>query len=225
MMDSSAVWEGQDPTLSVAQDDFQQFLDMGMSGLGDGLQFDFQDFSQQQAQGTPMMVPEQGDAMDTVMDNGHSGMGQDTTMQERMPAMTTAASHPSIHGPTLTQAHGSNERLSELDAQIQYLQHQRHEQQQRQIQEQQRNYYAQSRMIPPTPNSVEMHGGGAQYYSQPDAQQQAMFERYQMHVKEHEVSSAHYLVPQYLSDFTITDGFHSTGISCSDSFRPPFQYS
>ncbi|KAL2064886.1 hypothetical protein VTL71DRAFT_4026 [Oculimacula yallundae] len=206
MMNTSTGWEGQDPTLSVAQDDFQQFLDMGINGLGDGLQFDFQDYNQQGAQ---IMVPTVGDAMDTAMENGSQGLGQDTTMQEHMPAMTAASNHHSIHGPTLMHGHASNERLSELDAQIQYLQHQRHEQQQRQLQEQQRNYYAQSRMIPPTPNSVEMHGGGAHYYAQTDPQQQAMYERYQMQVKEHEMAftplvspavtplDPHFNIPEY----------------------------
>jgi hypothetical protein len=84
----------------------------------------------------------------------------------------------------------SNESLSELDAQIQYLQHQRHQQQQRHIQEQQRNYYAQNRIIPPTPNSIEMHGNNSQFYSQSDTQQQqAIYDRFRMQVKEQEVSS------------------------------------
>jgi len=162
-MDSSAAWNNQDPTLSVpSQDDFQ-FLDMGMNSLSDSLQFDFQDFSHQQ--------------------------GQDTTMQEHMPSMTTATSHPTISGPPVN-GHGSNsESLVDLDAQIQYLQHQRHQQQQRQIQEQQ-NYYTQNRMIPPTPNSIEMHGANHQFYPQSDPQQQAMYERFRMQVKEQEVSSS-----------------------------------
>ncbi|KAK2626544.1 hypothetical protein QTJ16_003719 [Diplocarpon rosae] len=205
-MDSSAVWDAQDPTLCSAQDDFQQFLDMGMSGLSD-VQFDFQDFIQQ-GQGTPLMSQERGVAVDTVMDHGQR-MGQDSTMQEHVPAMIIAPNHSSIHGPPLAHAHPPNESLSELDAQILYLQHQRYEQQQRQMQEQQRNFYAQSRMIPPTPNSVEMHGGNAHYITQPDAQQQAVYERYQVHVKEHEMAftplvspavtplDPHFSIPEY----------------------------
>ncbi|CZS94739.1 related to transcription factor NUC-1 [Rhynchosporium graminicola] len=184
-MNTSTGWDGQDQTLSTAQDDFQQFLDLGINGLGDGLQFDFPEFNQQGAQ---IMVQTGGDNMDTAMGNGNQGMGQDTTMQEHMPAMTVASNHQSIHGPAIMKGHASNESLSELDAQIQYLQHQRHEQQQRQIQEQQRNFYAQSGMIPPTPNSLEMHGGGAHYYTQPDAQQQAMYDRYQRQMKENEMA-------------------------------------
>jgi len=196
MMDSSAVWNGQDPTLSgSSQDDFQQFLDMS---LGESLQFDFQDFNSHQAQ-TQLIQQEDGETMDTDMENGGALAGQDTTMQEHMPSMTTSASHPTLHAAVLAHAHSSNESLSELDAQIQYLQNQRHQQQQRQIQEQQRNFYSQSRMIPPTPNSIEMHGNHTQFYPQSDPQQQAMYERIRMQVKEQEVSSNEYMEALHLS--------------------------
>ncbi len=175
-MDSSVVWNGQDPTLSVSsQDDFQQFLDMGMNGLNDSLQFDFQDFSNQQGQSSQLMQQEDADS------------GHDTAMQDQMAAMTTASSHPTILGGTLGHDPSPSESLSDIDAQIQYLQHQRHQQQQRQIQEQQRNFYTQNRLIPPTPNSIEMLPNAAQYYSQSDSQQQAMFEGYRQ-AKEQEVS-------------------------------------
>lgn len=160
-MDSSNMWASQDPTLSVpSQDDFQ-FLDMGLSNLGDSLQYDFQDYGQQ---------------------------NQDTTMQEQMPSMTTASNHATIPRVPVNRHSSNNESLVELDAQIQYLQHQRLQQQQRQMQEQQRNFYSQNRMIPPTPNSIEMHGATSQFYSQSDPQQQAIYERYRMQAKEQEVS-------------------------------------
>jgi hypothetical protein len=190
MMDQSTVWNGQDPTLSVpSQDDFQQFLDMN---LGESLNFDFQDFDQQQAQTTQMM--EGADGMDTRMDNGRM---QDPamTMQEHIPAVTTATTHPTMHASALAHGHPSNENLADLDAQIQYLQHQRHQQQQRQIQEQQRNFYANNRIIPPTPNSTEMVGNNGQFFSPSDPQQQAIYERYRMQVKDQEVG----FQPEYLS--------------------------
>lgn len=157
MMDSTTGWDGQDPTLSMPHDDFQQFLDMGINSLGDNLQFGFSEFNQQGQ-------------------NGHGLDGQDTTMQESMPSMTTAANHPAMTGTSIS-GHPSNDSLLELDQQIQYLQHQRHQQQQRQLQEQQRNFYAQSRMIPPTPNSLEMHPIQAQFYPQSNPQQQAYYDR------------------------------------------------
>jgi hypothetical protein len=184
MMDSSAVWDSQDPTLSVAsQDDFQQFLDMGMSTLGDSLQFDFQDYNHQQGHGSQLMHQNDGDQIGTRMDEGHGAMGHDITMHEHMPSMSTAGSHPTIPGPI--DGEPSGESIVELDAQIQYLQQRRQQQQQQQMQEQQRNYYAQNRMIPPTPNSMELHG---QFYPQSDPQHQAMYERYRMQAKDQEVS-------------------------------------
>lgn len=176
MMDSSVGWNGQDQTLA-GHDDFGQFLDMNNLG-----EFDFQDFNSQQNQAGQMLHQNEGDSMDTRIG------GQDTTMQEHMPSMTTATSHPTIPATPITHGHPSSDSLVELDAQIQYLQNQRQQQQQRHMQEQQRNFYAQSRMIPPTPNSVEMHGGSAQFYPQSDPQQQAMYERFRMQVKEQEVS-------------------------------------
>jgi hypothetical protein len=194
MMGSAGVWDNQDPTLSVpSQDDFNQFLDMGMNNLGDALQFDFQDFSSQQpGQAASLIHQHDNEAMD------HSGLENsgravhDTTMQEHGPSMTTAASHPSILGAPISHTHSSNESLVELDAQIQYLQHQRQQRQQQQaqqqLQDQQRNFYAQNGMIPPTPNSMELHGATSQFYPQSDPQQQAMYERYRMQMKDQEVS-------------------------------------
>ena len=195
MMDTSGVWNSQDPTLSVpSQEDFTQFLDLGMGNLSDALQFDFQDFSTQQSGQAPHLVHQHApDAMDhTGLENG-GAVVHDTTMQEHMPSMTAATSHPSIIGPPVNHAHPSSESLVELDAQIQYLQHQRQQRQQqqqaqRQMEEQQRNYYAQNRMIPPTPNSMELHGATSHFYPQSDPQQQAMYERYRMQLKDQEVS-------------------------------------
>jgi hypothetical protein len=189
MMDSSAVWNSQDPTLSVpSQDDFQQFLDMGINNLGDSLHFDFPDFNHQQGQQTSQLIQQNdGDAMDTRTDGGHRQMAHDTAMQDHISSMTTAGGHPAIPGPPI-DAQSSSESLVELDAQIQYLQQQRHRQQQRQLQEQQRNFYAQNRMIPPTPNSVEMHGGNPQFYHQSNPQHQAMYELFRVQGKDQEVS-------------------------------------
>ena len=185
-MDSSAVWNSQDPTLSVpSQDDFQQFLDMGINNLGDSLQFDFQDFNNQQGQqASQLMHQSDANAMDTRNDEGHRQMAHDAAIQEHLASMTTAGSHPTIPGPLINEQ-SSSESIVELDAQIQYLQQQRHHQQQRHLHEQQRNFYAQNRMIPPTPNSIEMN---PQFYHQSTPQHQAMYERFRVHGKDQEVS-------------------------------------
>lgn len=175
-----------DPTLSVSShDDFQQFLDMGMNNLGDSLHFDFPDFNGQPGQGGQLMQQEDGERMESRMDGAHGAMSHDTPMQEHIPAMSTAGSHTTIPGPT-SNGQSSSGSIVEIDAQIQYLQQQR---QQRQMQEQQK-YYARNGMIPPTPNSVELHGNNGQFYPQSDPQQQAMYERFRMQVKDQEVSKA-----------------------------------
>ena len=173
MMDSANGWNQEG-------NDFGGFLDLEINNLGDGLHFAFDDYNSQQNQAGQMLHQNEGESMDTRMD----GQGHDTTMQEHMPSMTTATSHPSIPATPIAHSHPSNDSLVDLDAQIQFLQNQRAAA--RQMQESQRNFYAQP-MIPPTPNSAEMHGGSAQFYPQSDLQQQAMYERYRMQVKEQEV--------------------------------------
>ncbi|CAG8974165.1 hypothetical protein HYALB_00002804 [Hymenoscyphus albidus] len=214
MMDTSGVWDNQDPTLSIpSQDDFNQFLDIGMNGLGDALHYDFQDFG---GQPPAHLLHQHGQGQ-----MGHSGLGNsvgqghDTTMQEHMPPMTTATSHSVIIGTPMSHTHHSTESLSDLDAQIQYLQHQklqrqRQQQQQHQhIQEQQRNFYVHNRMIPPTPNSMELHANTSQFYPQSDPQPRAVYERYQMQMKDQEMAftplvspavtplEPHFNIPEY----------------------------
>ncbi|TVY24868.1 Phosphorus acquisition-controlling protein [Lachnellula hyalina] len=209
MMESSNAWDRQDPTLSVpSQDDFQQFLDIGMNDLSDSLQFDFPDYNHQHATQSQLMHQNGDEAMHTGMENGGS-TGHDTTMQEHMPSMTTATSYATIQGGANSQAHSSNESLVELDAQIQYLQHQRHQQQQRQLHEQQQNYYTQNPMIPPTPSSMDLHGANAHFYPQSDPQHQAMYDRYQMQAKQQDMAftplvspavtplESHFNIPEY----------------------------
>lgn len=183
-MDSTTVWNGQDPTLS-GQDDFQQFLDMSINNLGENLPYEFHDF--QQAQHSQMMHPDHRERMDTGMGHVQNLVGADTTMQESLPPITTTTSYSSKSSQAIAHGQPSSESLVELDAQIQFLQHQRHQQQQRELQEQHRNYYAQQRMIPPTPNSIEMHSATSQFYAHSAPGSQILYDRYQMQVKEQEV--------------------------------------
>ncbi|CAD6441572.1 fa4ec345-acf4-4b78-8772-b03dc424e900 [Sclerotinia trifoliorum] len=181
-MDTSGVWNTQDPTLSVpSQDDFQQFLDLNMHNMAGGLQFDF-DFNQQQSQNEQMMHQDGMDSMNTGMAGNHQ-VRLDGSMHEHMSSMTTSSSHSAILGTPVVHPHTSAERLTHLDAQIQYLQQQKHEQQLRQSQEQQRNFYVQSRMIPPTPNSMEIHGANQHFYSQAE-QPPSVFEPYRLREQE-----------------------------------------
>ncbi|ESZ98240.1 hypothetical protein SBOR_1336 [Sclerotinia borealis F-4128] len=180
-MDTSGVWT-QDPTLSVhSQDDFQQLFDLNLQNMADTLQFDF-DFNQQQSHNQQMMHQDGMGSMNTGMAVNHQ-MEHDGTMQEHMPPMTTTSSHSAILGTPIVHPHTSTESLTELDAQIQYLQQQKRQQQLRQSEEQHRNFYAQNRMIPPTPNSMDIHGASQHYYTQAE-QPPSVYEPYRLREQE-----------------------------------------
>lgn len=75
--------------------------------------------------------------------------------------------------PGMDARQKSNEALMDVSLQAQSLQqHQHHQQHMMQHQ----NY--RQPVIPPTPNSIEMHGGAARYYQQMDMQSQAIYDRY-----------------------------------------------
>jgi hypothetical protein len=211
MMDPSS-WNGQEHSLPPpAEDDFQQFLEMGdMSSLGDGLQFDFQAFNT--SNGGPMLHSQAAhDVLDTQMSgtettpvDSRGNMG----MQNQIP-ITSAPGAPSVPSQVMSPHIGNNanDAISEIDAQIQFLQHQKIQQQHRQLEEQQRRFqeqqaafYAQQQrsMVPPTPQSLEMQAS-TQYYTQGEQtshHSQGMFDRYPRLKDQHDVR----LSPARLSD-------------------------
>ncbi|KAM0489024.1 hypothetical protein ACHAP7_000078 [Fusarium lateritium] len=158
---SSATWNGQDQAMaSTGDDDFHQFLDMSaMGGLGDGMHFDFQSFQDGSAQG---LINQTRDAPDTIMtDSDNPGL---MATANAMP-MSTSAGQPTIPAHMMTPA---SDPISNIDAQIQYLQQQKFQQQQRQLQEQQAAFFhshSHNHSVPPTPQSLEMPNSG-QFYSQ-----------------------------------------------------------
>ncbi|KAI1845679.1 hypothetical protein JX265_005369 [Neoarthrinium moseri] len=195
MMDP-ATWNGQDHSMPQAgEDDFQQFLEMGdMSGLGDGLQFDFQSFNT-----ASLHTHSPHDAMDTQMggtetpgaDPRNNSIGIQHPHQHQMPTMTSGPVVPSIPSQILgPHASGAGDAISDIDAQIQFLQHQKLQQQHRQLEEHQRRFeqqqaafFAQQQrsMVPPTPQSLEIQAAN-QYYTQGDqtpVHSHGMFDRYQ----------------------------------------------
>lgn len=159
---SSAAWNPQDQAMAAAsEDDFQQFLDIsGMANMGDGMQFDFQGF---QDDGSHSIMAQPRQATDAIMgDTDPSAMiaRSDGLLQNHTPAMAPLSSH-------MMAASASHEAISNIDAQIQYLQQQKFQQQQRQLQEQQATFFAnQGHSVPPTPQSLEMTPGSGQFYSQ-----------------------------------------------------------
>ncbi|KAF9879059.1 helix-loop-helix DNA-binding domain-containing protein [Colletotrichum karsti] len=175
----AASWNPQDPALAPGHDDeFQQFLNMGgMGNMSDSMTFDFNDY--QAGNGSSIMQSGR-DQLDTQMGGTDANMvmgDANSAMQQHLINMTTATAHPAIPTqmippPTPTDA------ITEIDAQIQYLQQQRMQQQHRQIHEQHVYYANQSHAVPPTPQSLEMPPASNQFY--PDQRQTPMFDsRYQ----------------------------------------------
>lgn len=226
MMGSSA-WNGQDQAMHPAADEeFQQFLDMnGMGNLADNIQFDFTDFQNASPDASHLihttMAPT-SESLDTPMTGAHHTPGllaQSTTRQLSDAGLTgTAGIHSGSHAhamhPVVTTGGGSHasiattlmppvtptDAISEIDAQIQYLQQQRMQQQQRQVEEQNIAFFTrQSHIVPPTPQSLELQAGN-QFFHSPDprnqhqhqhpsqqTQQQAMYERYQQYKEQQDV--------------------------------------
>ncbi|KAI0136570.1 phosphorus acquisition-controlling protein [Xylariales sp. AK1849] len=180
MMDPNG-WNGQDHLLPpAAEDDFQQFLELGdMSTLGDALQFDFQGFGN--LNGASIMHTHAAhDGIDTQMSGTEvpgTGSRSHLGIQSQMPPMTSASVVPSIPSQICSPQRGNaSNTISEIDAQIQFLQHQKIQQQHRQLEEQQRRievqqaaFFAQQQrsIVPPTPQSLEMQAA-SQYYTHGD---------------------------------------------------------
>jgi hypothetical protein len=212
MMDTSG-WTTQDQSLPAGgDDDFHQFLDMGgMGGMGESLQFDFQDFGA--ANGGSMMQQSHREQMDTHMggtDNsmvmpgqnqpvGPGPQSQHQQQHQQHLAMSSAASHPSTPAHQIIQMPQPQDPISDIDAQIQFLQQQRLQHQQRQLQEQQAQvqqqaaFYARQNQnrVPPTPQSLEMPPNSGQFYSQDQRQQNVFDSRYQRMKEQQDVSRMH----------------------------------
>ncbi|KAI1799840.1 helix-loop-helix DNA-binding domain-containing protein [Daldinia bambusicola] len=226
MMDPSA-WNGQDqPMSSGGDDDFQQFLEMGgMSNLGDSLQFDFHDFGD--VNGASIMHQPHGDSIDTPMSNTNMPTiiaRNDMGSQSQISPMTTAPSHAGISTQMMPPHHTSTDAISEIDAQIQFLQQQRLQQQRRQLEEQQRQFreqqaafYAQQQrsMVPPTPQSLEIQAASQFFASQDQAHSSGMFDAYHQHLKEpHDMAFTPLVSPAVTPlepHFPVDPGFSQSG--------------
>ncbi|RWA12293.1 hypothetical protein EKO27_g2818 [Xylaria grammica] len=192
-MINPAAWNGQDQNMSsTGDDDFQQFFDIGMSNMNDAMQFDFPAFNTQN--GPSMIQSGHRDSVDTPMSDANvSSIVAQNNMgpQTRVSAMTSAPSHPPALSQIVPHQQTPNDAISEIDAQIQFLQHQRLQQQQRQLEEQQRRLqeqqaalYAQQQqqqrnIVPPTPQSLEMQASSQFFASQDQGHSSRMFEGYQ----------------------------------------------
>ena len=168
----SSGWNHQDQNLqSTTDDDFHQFFEMqGMSNMDGGLNFDFQSFQDSSASG--LLPQSQREQIDTSMGGTEPSLAVATTAglsREQMAAITTGPTHPSLQAQMGRMPPTPTDTISEIDAQIQYLQQQRLQQQHRQVREQ-TTYYGggSNRIIPPTPRSLELAPGNGQFFSPTD---------------------------------------------------------
>lgn len=177
---ASTAWDGQDQHMvSGADDEFNQFLDMsGMGNMGDNMQFDFQGFqdgSSQQiiSQNQPR---QQGDTIMGNSDSSNMVPRSDGLLQNHTPAMSAGTpNHPPMSGSHMLATSAPTDTISNIDAQIQYLQQQKFHQQQRQMHEQQAAFFTNhNHSVPPTPQSLEMPPGSGQFYSQAEQIPQRM---------------------------------------------------
>lgn len=145
--------------VSAPEDDFASFLDFGDINFSafDGIPEPDADLQQQHGAG----------AMDTSMEGPTGILGLEHGQMLHQIGQHSAA-------PALSGFQSSSEPFPDLALQSELFEHQ----QRQQIHMQNQRYHAQH-AVPPTPNSLEMHGGHAQYYrAATDHQQIHMYDHY-----------------------------------------------
>lgn len=158
--------------VSGPEEDFASFLEFS------DLQLHFPPFDGTQNESG--MQEDAAVALDTAMENVgemmelKEGQAQQQIEQHDMQQQSSSMG-------MMESLHGSTDSLLDMEMQVQLFQQQQQQQQQHQMQGQ---HYQRHNMVPPTPNSIEMHGAKAHYYQQMDPQAQAMYERYSRHQKD-----------------------------------------
>lgn len=203
-MMTSTGWDGQDHHMGAApDDDFGQFLDM--SGMGDGMQFDFNGF---QANG-------QRDQQDALMGDPTSAQimqqGAAPQMMHNQTPMSSAGGQHHQNPQMLPTSAPGTDSISTLDAQIQYLQQQKFHQQQRQIHEQRNAYFTHNHSVPPTPQSMEMPPGSGHFYTH-----EQLYDRgyHQQRMKEQQDVSMDERHHKGQVTNLVIDGLHSPRVTC-----------
>ena len=157
---SASTWS---PMVSGPEEDFSNFLEFG------DLQLAFPGFdAETQDRGE---VQEGAGAMDTSAENAAVMMGiEEGHIQQHLEQPT---SMPSINGFP-----GSTQPFPIMSMQTEFLDQQPHFPMQGQ-------QYHNQHIVPPTPNSIEMHGDRARYNQPPiDPQAQAIYEHYRRKQKD-----------------------------------------
>lgn len=190
-MMESAGWNDQaHGTHTGVDDDLHQFLNMNsMEHLSEGLQFDYAGFQTQN--GEQMMQVAHRETLDTPMSGTDGSLLLSTAMHSQLHPMTTTPSNPAIPSNMMPPP-SPGDVISDIDAQIQYLQQQKLHQQQQHMEEQHMAFFAQQQahMVPPTPQSLELQPGNHQFYNHTPHQHQDMYERFQRmkEQQQHDVS-------------------------------------
>ena len=155
------------PIVSGPEDEFANFLDFTDLGFG---AYDAVDLQHNGA-----------GAMDTSMEGATSMLGleqgQLPLQQEQPPSMDQRN-----HTTPMNGFHGSTDPFPDLAMQQDLFDQQQQQQQQLHLQNQP---YHVPNVVPPTPSSLEIHGGHAQYYHTPaDHQQMHMYDHYRRNQKD-----------------------------------------
>uniref|UniRef100_A0A8H7TPE5 Uncharacterized protein n=1 Tax=Bionectria ochroleuca TaxID=29856 RepID=A0A8H7TPE5_BIOOC len=125
----------------------------------------------QMAREAQAMMNRQRNPPDAIMNDAgaSSMMPQGAGMMHGQPAQINPSGppHTSAAAQMIPTTAPASDSISSIDAQIQYLQQQKFQQQQRQIQEQRNAFFAsQNHSVPPTPQSIEMPPGSGNFYTQ-----------------------------------------------------------
>ena len=153
-----------DPMVSAPEEDFASFLEF------DDLHLNYGNYELGQAGG--QVESQNGiNTLDSGMENGAGldGLKQGTLLQQHDEAGHEEMQQP-VELTSMEDMTESAEPLMDFDLQSEIFHHQ-----QQHMQTQTFHHHA---VIPPTPNSMKMHGGAEHYYPQLDLQAQAIYERY-----------------------------------------------
>jgi hypothetical protein len=192
-------WDGQDHHMAAPSDDeFNQFLDISNIGhMADDMHFAFSGFQDGSAQA---MMGRPREAADAIMADGDGSSGpmmpHAAGMMPHQPAPMQPGDRghghhvPPVSSQMMPTSAPATDPISSIDAQIQYLQQQKFQQQQRQLQERAVFFSTQqNHSVPPTPQSLEMPPGSGHFYRHDQMPQEAYDRGYQQRMKEqHDVS-------------------------------------
>ena len=152
--------------VSGSEDDFASFLDFG--------DLNFPVFGDSSVGGTPQASGGSGD-----------GGAMDMSMEGAEAAAPGMISHPGVEQSSIENPmNGFQETFPGMNSPTPFMTRQQSQQQAAHLQMQQHPRYYGHNAVPPTPNSLEMHGNQSDYYNPADRQQQLMYEHYRRHQNE-----------------------------------------